>query len=171
MHTWHYKEKWKFSPFKFVIFACFIYIWSLELSIFCIGFQCLIVKYVVFHTFFSPLCFSTVSLVIVCITAHSEVHNFVCHINGVSLYFCSSGGTGNSGGRSVRGIRRSFGADRDRDSPHESEHARNSPGQFHGDNAVMGPVVPIQQQKHRSRKLIFQYMKVTVCCGGLLHKR
>jgi hypothetical protein len=64
-----------------------------------------------------------------------------------------SGGTGSSGGRGVRGLRRPFAADRDRDSPHETEHARNSPVQFHGDNAVMGPVVPIQQQRNRPRKL------------------
>lgn len=50
-----------------------------------------------------------------------------------------------------RGLRRQFGANRDRDSPHESERITNSP-QFPGDNALVGPV-PVQQQKHRPRKL------------------
>ncbi|PSN35925.1 hypothetical protein C0J52_07164 [Blattella germanica] len=44
----------------------------------------------------------------------------------------------------VRGLRRGFGSDRD--SPQEAEHSRNSPAQFVGDNAVMGPVIPLQQQ-------------------------
>lgn len=74
------------------------------------------------------------------------------------LYLCFSGGTGNSVGRGVRGLRRPFGADRDRDSPHDTEHARNSPVQFLGDNAVMGPVVPIQQQRHKSRKLFVSFL-------------
>ncbi|XP_033608498.1 uncharacterized protein LOC111867245 isoform X3 [Cryptotermes secundus] len=55
------------------------------------------------------------------------------------------GATGSLGGR---GLRKQFGANRDRDLPHETEHVTNSPGHFHGDNAVKGPV-PIQQQKHR----------------------
>jgi hypothetical protein len=86
-----------------------------------------------------------------------------CHSNGILLYLCSSGGAGSSGSREVRGLKRPLGADRDRDSPQETEHARNSPGQFHGDNAVMGPVVPVQQQRQRPRKLMFQF------CIGVLH--
>jgi len=77
-----------------------------------------------------------------------------CHNNGIILYLCSLGGAGSSGSREVRGLKRPLGADRDRDSPQETERARNSPGQFHGDNAVMGPVVPVQQQRQRQRKLI-----------------
>lgn len=69
--------------------------------------------------------------------------------NEKSLYSCSSGATGSLG---ARGLRKQFGANRDRDLPHETDHVTNSPGQFHGDNAVKGPV-PIQQQKHRPRKL------------------
>ncbi|XP_033607972.1 uncharacterized protein LOC111866139 isoform X3 [Cryptotermes secundus] len=57
---------------------------------------------------------------------------------------------GATGSLGRRGLRKQFGANRDRDLPHETEHATNSPGQFHGDNAVKGPV-PIQQQKHRPR--------------------
>jgi hypothetical protein len=96
-------------------------------------------------------------------TAHFSVH-FISYINnGVLLYLCFSGSTGSSGGRGVRGLRRPFGADRDRDSPHETEHARNSPVQFLGDNAVMGPVVPVAQQRHRPRKLF-----VSVLCRCIM---
>jgi hypothetical protein len=77
-----------------------------------------------------------------------------CHNNGIILYLYCSGGAGSSGSREVRGLKRPLGAERDRDSPQETEHARNSPGQFHGDNAVMGPVVPVQQQRQKPRKLI-----------------
>jgi hypothetical protein len=84
-----------------------------------------------------------------------------CHNSGIVLCMCFSGAAGSSGSREVRGLKRAFGADRDRDSPQETEHARNSPGQFHGDNAVMGPVVPVQQQRQRQRKL---YVSVLYWC-------
>ena len=88
-----------------------------------------------------------------------------CHINGIVLYLCSSGGAGSSGNREVRSLKRPLGADRDHDSPQETERARNSPGQFHGDNAVMGPVVTVQQQRQRPRKLIVSILYWCVACN------
>jgi hypothetical protein len=88
--------------------------------------------------------------------------------NGIVLYLCWAGGAGSAGSREVRGLKRPLGADRDHDSPQETEHARNSPGQLHGDNAVMGPVVPVQQQRQRQRKLIVSILYWCFACNIIL---
>lgn len=70
----------------------------------------------------------------------------------------------------MKGLRRTFGAERDRDSPHEAEHARSSPGQFQGESVTVGSVIPVQQPKSRTRKLICLILFSTSDLPGVIQQ-